>query len=67
MARDTSLIKERTRRKHQKVRDFFDKLYNHQRLRYEDSVEKTADEYDYSITTIETILRNTQQPQLNTV
>jgi hypothetical protein len=64
MPRDTSKQQERTKRKHDKVRRFFENLHEKKRLRYDDAIEKAADEYDYSVSTVETIIQNTRQRQL---
>lgn len=57
MPRDTELIKQRTRKRHEKISKRFEALYNKQRLRFDDVVNQLADEFTLSPAYVERILK----------
>ena len=63
MARDTTKMQERTKIRHQKVRDYFDNLYNKKRKRIDDAIKETAEEFTYSVATVEMIIKDGQSQQ----
>ena len=48
--------KARTIQKHQKVKDRFWKLYDIDRIRMDDAIKKVAEEFFYSVRTVEDIV-----------
>lgn len=50
-----------TLKKHKAVYEYFVLLFEEKRIRYDDSVKKTADKFFYSTYTVEDILRNMRQ------
>jgi len=65
--RNKDAQKLRTIDRHRKIQSRFKELYDQQRLRYDDTVDKLADEFCMSKITIYAVLRRDLPPEQNTI
>lgn len=65
--RNKDAQKLRTIERHRKIQARFKELYDQQRLRYDDTVDKLADEFCMSKITIYAVLRRDLPPEQSTI